>query len=1164
MKTIKVGLDIGVSSVGFAVIEYDDNSKSADLLHLGVRIISEDPDFHGKFYTGNSASKNAGRRLKRMIRRGYNRYQDRKRNLIEALDDLGMLPDEDMLTKLSSLEIYELRAKGLSQKLSPREFGRVLLHLNNKRGFLSSRKSASKEENESDYLKRVHELEELVKDKTIGQFFLEKLQVNPLAKLKQNIFPRKEYQKEFDLIWIEQSKHYPELLTGGLGKENKGTTYRLIRDEIIFYQRPLKSQKGLVSKCRFEPNKRVTPKSHPFYQEFRIWQQLNNLVISDKLGYKFSPSIEEKNILAQALQSQNDLTPTKIFKYLKLDKDKHELNYEKIEGNKTYLQLHRALTQANIPNPEQYLFFNRDVDQEKGGLLQLWHITYSLPTEGEVKTALMRHFNFSAEQAKDVAAKVNFTSDFGSLSNKAIRKILPGLLEGLHYDKACAKAGYQHTEDPNWDETRPLKERLDLIKPNTLRNPVVEQILNQVVNVVNEISSTFGKPDEVRVEMARELKSNAKQRDRITKLNKELQKVNKEITEKLQNEHNFKRVNGRDLLRYRLWDETNRICLYSGKIIPFTDVYNGQTEIEHILPKTRSFSNGMSNLILAYTKENKAKDQQTALDYMASKGSDSLETYTSAVQKLYKDKKISRAKFENLLCKGEDIPNDFLDRQLKDTQYIARETITLLKTAVKKVTTTTGSVTDFLREKWELNEVMQEINLDKYRLIGKTKNITIKDKQGNDKPKEVIEDWSKRDDHRHHAVDALVIALTNQSIIQKLNNLNQQYSQYKELKESILNFPVPVQNLRHKAKEHLNAVLISFKKPNSKVLTKKVNKTKAKEGIKTQVTWVPRGSLHEDTVLGKMKWYERVPLNKKFDRVDDVVNQELMQILKDHLQKFQNDPKQAFGNLERTPVLFKGIPVKEIVVWQHKFTKRVELSESLTPAQVGKILDKRIKELVLERIEAAGNIKLAFKEYRNNPIYLDQAQNIPVYSVSVADEGSLTPVRKGFVYTKGNHHAIIYADGKGNFAEKVVSFWEAVARARQNIELTGKQSPVIDLSPNEQGWPVYTTLQINDLFVFDLDPKEIDFFDPKNRLIVSKQIFRVQALSSGDYRFRHHLETKVEKKKNEEKEKETTEADKALERLIFKRVRSLDKFNSIVKVRVNKLGKIIWVEKQHN
>lgn len=1151
MKAIKVGLDIGVSSVGFAVIEYDDESKSSDLLHLGVRIINEDPDFHGKFYTGNSASKNADRRLKRMIRRGYNRYQDRKRNLIEALDDLGMLPDENMLTKLSSLEIYELRAKGLSRKLSPQEFGRVLLHLNNKRGFLSSRKSASKEENESDYLKRIHELEELVKDKTIGQFFLEKLQVNPLARLKQNIFPRKEYQKEFDLIWLEQSKHYPELLTGGPGKENKGTTYRLIRDEIIFYQRPLKSQKGLVSKCRFEPRKRVTPKSHPFYQEFRIWQQLNNLEISDKLGKKSMPTLEQKFGLAQLLESPKDLdkygnlTSAKIFKYLKIDKDEYELNYEKIEGNKTYLQLHRALTQANIANPEQYLFFNRDVDQEKGGLLQLWHITYSLPTEGEVKTALMRHFKFSEEQARSIASKVNFTSDYGSLSNLAIRKILPGLLKGLHYDKACEEAGYKHTEDPNWDEHRSLKDRLVLVKPNTLRNPVVEQILNQVVNVVNEISSTFGKPDEVRVEMARELKSNAKQRDRITKLNKELQKVNKEITEKLQNEHNFKRVNGRDLLRYRLWDETNRICLYSGKIIPFTDVYNGQTEIEHILPKTRSFSNGMSNLILAYSKENKAKDQQTALDYMASKGSDSLETYTSAVQKLYKDKKISRAKYENLLCKGEDIPDDFLDRQLKDTQYIARETISLLKTAVKKVTTTTGSVTDFLREKWELNEVMQEINLEKYRLIGKTKNIIIKDKQGNDKPKEVIEDWSKRDDHRHHAVDALVIALTNQSIIQKLNNLNQQFSQYKELKESVLNFPVPVQNLRQKAKEHLNAILISFKKPNSKVLTKKVNKTKAKEEIKTQVTWVPRGSLHEDTVLGRMKWYERVPLNKKFDRVDDVVNPELMQILKDHLQKFQNDPKQAFGNLERTPVLYKGIPVKEIVVWQHKFTKRVELSDSLTPAQVGKILDKRIKDLVRERIEAAGNIKLAFKEYKNNPIYLDQTKNIPVYSVSVADEGNLTPVRKGYVYTKGNHHAIIYTDGKGNFVDRVVPFWEAVARARQNLELTGTQSPIIDPSPNEQGWPVYTTLQINDLFVFDLDPKEIDFFEPKNRYLISRHLFRVQKMSRGDYFFRHHLETKIEGE----------------EKYAMIRIRSAKEFVRLSRVRVDKLGRIIWVSK---
>lgn len=196
------------------------------------------------------------------------------------------------------------------------------------------------------------------------------------------------------------------------------------------------------------------------------------------------------------------------------------------------------------------------------------------------------------------------------------------------------------------------------------------------------------------------------------------------------------------------------------------------------------------------------------------------------------------------------------------------------------------------------------------------------------------------------------------------------------------------------------------------------------------------------------------------------------------------------------------------------------------------------------RIEEAGSIKEAFKEYRNNPLFLDSARTIPIKNVTVFDEGNLQQVRNGFVYTKGNHHAIIYTDGNGNFKEKVVPFWYAVEQCLLNLKTTGSIYPTIDKSPSEEGWKFYTSLQINDLFVLDLDPNEIDFKAQKNRNLIAKNLYRVQKISKGDYFFRHQYETTLERN----------------EPFALRRLRSAKEIQKATKVRLNHLGEIIEVE----
>lgn len=1145
-----LGLDIGVNSVGFGLVEVTESPDTSSIVTSGVRIVNEDPDFHGKFYTGNSASKNAGRTTKRMIRRLNNRYKHRRNQLVEVLEEYNLMPDEDLLLRPTALELYTLRHKAANERLELQELGRVLYHLNQKRGFLSNRKSQSNEESNSEYLHKIQALEGLVQNTTIGSFFYRQLLNNPFTRIKENIFPRASYIKEFDTIWKIQKQFYPAILTGGPGESNKETLYQLIRNEIIYYQRPLKSQKHLVSFCRFEPLKKVAPKSSPLFQFFRIWQQINNLQAKSLDNEVFLPTDAQKQKLFDALHNprllsaRGTLAYTKILKLMELPRD-FFLNFNLLEGNKTYLTLYHALKEAGIENPESFLSFDYLNEEEKGGLWQLWHITYSLPTENDVVNALQKHFPFSNGQAVIIASKTGYTADYGNLSAKAIRKILTGLLKGLHYDKACKEVSYDHTDDIGLDSDRELVDKLPLINPNTLHNPVVEQILNQVINVVNCISEKYGKPDEIRIELARELKSNAKQRQRMTKTNRSLRQKNDNITQRLLKEYGFKRVNARDLLRYRLWEETEQICLYSGKPIQFIDLYNGQADIEHVIPKSRSFSNSMSNYIVAFTKENRVKGQHTAYDYMKNKGDQAFKDYVDRVNRLYHEEKITKIKRDNLLCPGCDIPSDFIERQKKDTQYISREAVKMLKGFCRKITTTTGSVTDFLREKWQLKHLMEEINLDKYRAIGQTEQRTIKDEEGNEKQIEVITNFTKRDDHRHHAVDALIVALTNQSIIQKLNNLNQEFETYNALKQSAFSFPKPLPHLREKVKRELENILISFKKPTSKVLTKKINRVKTADGIKEQETWVPRGALHEDTVMGKIRWYKKLPLNKKFTQLDLVVNEDLKNILQERLQQFNNDPKKAFDKLEANPVLFRNVPITEIVLWDERFTKRVPVSENITAPQISKIVDKKVKELVEERVNAAGGIKQAFREYEKNPLYLNDEKKNPVKNVTVFDEGNLVQVRNGYVYTKGNHHSVIYTDDNGNFKDKVVPFWEAVEHCMHNLKTSGTIYPIINKSPTEDGWKFHTSLQINDLFVIGVDPNEIDFFDAKNRSLIARNIFRVQKISKGDYFFRHQYETTVDRN----------------EPFAMKRIRSAKELEKLTKIRLNHIGEILEVEK---
>src|SRR5690606_32231935 len=463
-----------------------------------------------------------------------------------------------------------------------------------------------------------------------------------------------DYLDEFEAIWEEQRKYYPEL-TPELKEE--------IRDIVIFYQRKLKSQKGLVSFCELESKEvvvngkkkiigaRVAPRSSPLFQEFKIWQNLHNVSIKKKGSRKrlakeiakpgeesseiFALDFDTKKQLFEELNIKGNLTSARVLEFLGKKPSEWELNYSQLEGNRTNQALYNAYLKilevegyneellklsgkddidvADLKTPAAeikemvrsvfsllgidtgILDFNAELEKQeflKQKSYQLWHLLYSAEDDDKkysdedmltyghehigLKKKLCEKFGFQPEHAK-ILVNVSFQDDYGSLSTKAMRKIYPYIKENK-YSTACAyvasdykklsqKEGdyfdvlskkYRHS---NWEtkeenEQRLLKDRLDLLPKNSLRNPVVEKILNQMINVVNALLDKNRKTDpnfkfdEIRIELAREDRKSTRERAEMTSQIKKAKGKNEKIVETIRNDFGIPNPTRNDIVKY--------------------------------------------------------------------------------------------------------------------------------------------------------------------------------------------------------------------------------------------------------------------------------------------------------------------------------------------------------------------------------------------------------------------------------------------------------------------------------------------------------------------------------------------------------------------------------------------------------------------------------------
>lgn len=1172
MKKI-LGLDLGSTSIGWAFIE--ENNTSRNIRQLGVRIIPYSGDEKDQFTKGQAITLNKDRTLKRTARKTMHRYKLRRNNLLQLFTEWGITITPNLMRSLTAKELYGLRAKAVSEKVTPEELARIFFHLNQKRGYKSSRHAAEEEGGKklSDYLTELKDRKELLEKEhiTIGQYFFSELQKDSGFRVRQKVFPRECYIDEFNRIWDEQQKHHPQLLT----EANK----LRIRDEIIYYQRRLKSQKGLVSECRFELHHKVAPKSSPLYQVEKIWESINTISLTNKFKETYTITPEQKQAIFEHLDNKEKLSASDLFKILGLSRTSgwyanEQIKKAGLQGNTTKVRLIKEFKNLGIERPDLLAFkleietkqkVNKETGEvtdyemitpafEKQPLYRIWHLLYSVDEPTQVINVLQKQFGFTAEQAEQLS-KIDFKkAGFGAKSARAIRKLLPGLMQGLPYSSAAERVGYKHSDSITKEENlqRQLLEALPPIAKNSLRQPVVEKILNQLVNLINAIMNdpALGRPDEIRVEMARQLQQNQKKRNEAYQKSIDTDKRHKEIRERLQSEYPGMAISRKVIEKYKLYEQQNGDCMYTGKKMELSKVLRGDgIDVDHVIPQSKLFDDSFQNKVLVLRAENEKKDNATAYDYMKSKGDEIFRQYIERVDRLFDAQKINRSKQQKLLITESEIPNDFINRQLNETSYISKLARQMLQQICNNVYSSTGMVTDFLRHQWGYDEVLKQLGLKRWQDAGLAESDTMPA-------------WSKRDDHRHHALDALVVACTRQSIIQRLNTLNSSDTRTEMLQAINGKAPVGWQQTKSLAKQYiqteqpfttqqvaeaLSHILISLK-PGKRVAAKGNNKATGQRPL------TPRGQLHKESVYGKIRRYskEKVPLNGRFNKAELIANEKEKKLVLDRLAQFENDPKKAFKNLEDNPIWMDAEKTKAltaVTIWEDFFVIKYNLDQNFKEKDIEFIVDDGIRKKVQERFDARkGQKEHPLKNLDNDPIWLNEAKRIPVKTVRCftglsdlvplhsASNGITKPMSQksgedvpvDFVSTRNNHHMGIYKTAEGKLVEIVVTLWDALERKKIGIPVVitdpqktwddvwarGLDNQAVLSQLPQPDWTFVTSLQQNELFIFRMTAEELQKSIAANDLkAISPNLYRVQKLTQGDYFFRHHLETTVDDKK---------------------------------------------------
>lgn len=1098
-----LGLDLGTNSIGWALID----DKLNAILGIGSRIFPMGVENLGEG-EGREMSKNAGRTGARGVRRQFFRRRLRKKILLKALSENKMCPmiasdfenwkktkqfPSEKLANWFALNPYELRQKALTEKLLLEEIGRIFYHLIQRRGFLSnSRKGGSDDGaifkgNAKEGKIGITETQEKIQEKTLGSYLFE---IYPkenqpfqdgLERIRNRYTTRKMYVDEFELIWNKQTQFHSNLdedlktLFGG----RKLDGYK--EDGILFHQRPLRSQKHLVGNCSFEPTKTKCPISAIPNEKRRAWEWVNTVEYN---GKKISQDEKEKMIeILYSIPLGKEKVDFKVLrKAIGKESAEFKFNYkddDKIVGTHTI---------SNLSNKK--FFGKKWFDFSEKEQEDIWHVLYFFDSKSNLKDYAIKDWNFTEEQAIAIS-KFNVKDGYASLSRKAIANILPFLQQGYTYDVAVVMGGIKNTFGDKWqnDTAENNQKQLDLIdnvydivrskisggfidtikdllrkefqfndkqlkklyhhsatidvtalleklpvgkeadkEIQAIRNPIVITALFELRKLVNELIEEHGQLDEIKVEMARDLKISKSQRNKIRRDQKRLERENDRVKAEVEK---YARVSHDNILKFKLWEECKQTCPYTGVVIPVSKLFTGEIQIEHIHPWSRSLNDSFNNKTLCYADENRRKGDKTPFEFYGNDELDWIARKERAL-KLFSDTKEypnAYQKFKRFVQQKFD--DDFSSRQLNDTRFISKEASNYLKQICKKVTVSPGQMTANLRQKWGLNTVLNDEN-------AKT-----------------------REDHRHHAIDALVMACGKTSYLQELSKWNR-YNRNYDLKD----FPMPWETFRKDAEVAVEKILISHKRISNDIT---IRYTKVEKNGKTHINKgvAARGQLHKETVFGKRNFNgeEAFHVRKSIDSL--TTEKQLEKVVDEAIRKLIYKRIQELGGFVKG-----NIPANTFFIVDENGVKQPQIflpNKNGSPVPILKI---RMKESIGRAEKLKDNVNQ-------------------------------------WVNPRNNHHVLIYKDEKGNLKEDVVTFWTVVERKRQGLLVY--QLPI-------GGVELVTTLHTNDMFLIGLSEEEINW-ENIDYNILNEHLYRVQKTSkkekSFEFNFRASIASSLDNKNQE-------------------------------------------------
>lgn len=823
-KNYILGLDIGISSVGWGLLELDTNNNPYKIIDVGSRIFT--PGEVEK--TGDSRAKE--RREKRGARRISRRREfrlDRVRNLLyengylkgninsnivsEKNEELSIIFDNmiNNYYKEKNSNPYKLKVEALDRKLTNEELSIILVHYAKKRGYKSNREEAS-DNDSGKVLSAIKENEKIMNEnnyRTISEMYIKDEKFKNKIKNSPGDYKisvtNEMYLKEINMVLNSQIKF------GLITDDFKNQYLEIYNSRRSYAKGPGGNSpyggdliERMTGKCNFDGKPRA-PKRAPSSELYVSLTKLVNLKYKKEDNeYTRLTNEEIKEIIEKAKDKKiitykdlaKELDGNIEFKDLSLSKKEYGKVIEELK-KKLNISKEESINISNLNSNDRELFntlynekllsktlielkgyhalkdsiikaYSNDIWKKFKDNIELLDELALYCTNYKINEDILNKIKES-ENIENIFEDIHFIEllpnfkDHLMLSTDLIKKLIPLMLEGNTYDKAMNILGYNHS-DINGD-----KEKKDLLVPiyvdDTITNQRVIRSLTQTRKVINSIIKKYGMPKIINIETARELAKSRKERNEIAKNNVEKQTENEKIKNQLVELGLFvstDKISSTDLLKYKLWKEQNEFCGYSMKKISIEDLFgNNIVQIDHILPYSRTYNDNYLNKTLVYTKENQEKGNRTPYEWFGK--TQKWDEYEAYINNLT----ISQKKKDNYLLKKLDFDTEreMRDQNLNDTKYISKELSSLIKAYlnVEKVNMYPGAITSKLRARWGFNRLTHSYISKTYRL-----------------PEDMKKDINKdRDNHLHHAMDALVIASITPSLQQKIT-LYEKFSRY--------------------------------------------------------------------------------------------------------------------------------------------------------------------------------------------------------------------------------------------------------------------------------------------------------------------------------------------------------------------------------------------------